>query len=179
MTKKLIFSLIILVTFCLNTRAQVDKNSTLYKTILSQDSLFFSIGFNNCDIKKFEDLLSDNLKFYHDKDGISDKAKFLADLKNGLCKSPETRQVKRFLVKKSTKIFPLYKNGLLYGAIHNGDHLFYEDKASQPGIAKFSNVWQLENGEWKLVTSFSFDHQAYDDNKSINSVFDIDVKIEK
>lgn len=179
MTKKSLFSIIILFAFCVNSSAQLDQNNALYQTILDRDSLLFSIGFNTCDIKQFENLLSDDLKFYHGKDGISNKTKFLTDLKNGLCKSPETRQVKRFLVKESTKIFPLYKNGILYGAVHNGEHLFYEDKESQPGIAKFSNVWQLENKEWKLVTSFSFDHQTYDSTISTNSIFDNDVAIEK
>lgn len=179
MTKKFLLSFIIAITFSANSKAQVDKNSDLYKTILSKDSLLFNIGFNTCDIKQFEILLSDNLKFYHDKDGISDKTKFLFDLKTGLCKSPETRQVKRFLVKESTEIFPLYKNGVLYGAVHNGEHLFSEKRESQPGIAKFTNVWQLENGEWKLATSFSFDHQAYENKKTEKPFFDNDVEIEK
>lgn len=179
MTKKFLLSFIIAITFSANSKAQVDKNSDLYKTILSKDSLLFNIGFNTCDINQFEILLSDNLKFYHDKDGISDKTKFLFDLKTGLCKSPETRQVKRFLVKESTEIFPLYKNGVLYGAVHNGEHMFSEKRESQPGIAKFTNVWQLENGEWKLATSFSFDHQAYENKKTEKPFFDNDVEIEK
>lgn len=141
--------------------------------------MLFDIGFNTCDIKQFEILLSNHLKFYHDKDGISDKTKFLFDLKNGLCKNPETRQVKRFLVKESTEIFPLYKNGALYGAVQNGEHMFSEKRESQAGIAKFTNVWQLENGEWKLATSFSFDHQAYENKKTKNSIFDNNAEIEK
>jgi len=179
MTKKILLSFIIAITFSINSDAQVDKNSDLYKTILSRDSLLFNIGFNTCDIKQFEILLSENLKFYHDKDGISDKKIFLFDLKNGLCESPETRQVNRFLVKGSTEIFPLYKNGVLYAAVHNGEHIFTEERESQPGIAKFTNVWQLENGEWKLVTSFSFDHKAYENKKTENSIFDNDLEIEK
>jgi CubicO group peptidase (beta-lactamase class C family) len=176
--KKQIFTLfLLLATF--TAFAQVDKNSDLYKTILSKDSLLFDVGFNNCDIKQFEILLSENLKFYHDKDGISDKAKFLFDLKNGLCKNPETRQVNRFLVKESTEIFPLYKNGVLYGAVQNGEHLFSEKRETQAGIAKFTNIWQLETGEWKLATSFSFDHQAYDNKKAEKRIFDNDVEIEK
>lgn len=115
---------ILLITF--SAFAQVDKNSDLYKTILAKDSLLFYVGFNHCDIKQFENLLSDNLKFYHDKDGISDKTKFLTDLKNGICNNQTNRQVQRFLVKESTEIFPLYKNGVLYGAVHNGEHQFSE-----------------------------------------------------
>jgi CubicO group peptidase (beta-lactamase class C family) len=176
---KILLSFLIAVIFSSNIKAQVDKNSDLYKAIISKDSLLFNVGFNTCDINQFEILLSNNLKFYHDKDGISDKTKFLSDLRNGLCKSPETRQVNRFLVKESTEIFPLYKNGILYGAIHKGEHIFSEKRESQAGIAKFNNVWQLENGEWKLVTSFSFDHQTYDNKKTVKSFFDNDAEIEK
>ena len=179
MAKQIIISSIIILILCVKSQAQVDKNSELYKIILSRDSLLFEVGFNHCDIKQFEILLSENLKFYHDKDGISDKTKFLFDLKNGLCKNPETRQVNRFLVKESTSIFPLFKNGVLYGAVQNGEHMFSEKRESVGGIAKFTNVWQLENEEWKLVTSFSFDHQPLENKKIENSIFDNTIEIEK
>jgi len=169
-----LFALLMFFSAC----AQLDKNSDLYKTILTKDSLLFDVGFNHCDIKQFENLLSENLKFYHDKDGISDKTKFLTDLKNGICNEETHRKVQRFLVKESTEIFPLYKNGVLYGAVQNGEHTFSEKRESQAGIAKFTNVWQLENGEWKLTTSFSFDHQAYE-NKTVKSIFDNETEIEK
>ncbi|MGO4773791.1 serine hydrolase [Flavobacterium sp. W22_SRS_FK3] len=179
MTKKILVSIILAITFSVNSKAQADKSSNLYKTILSKDSLLFDIGFNTCDIKQFENLLSDNLKFYHDKDGISDKTKFLFDLKNGICNNEENRQVKRILVKESTEIFPLYKNNVLYGAVQNGEHMFSEKRESQAGIAKFTNVWQLENGEWKLTASFSFDHKACENRKTDNPIFDNDTEIKK
>jgi hypothetical protein len=94
--------------------AQVDKNSELYKTIISKDSLLFTIGFNTCDIRQFENLLSDEFEFFHDKDSISYKPKFLYNLKNGLCISPTTYQSRRELVDGSTQIYPLYKNEVLY-----------------------------------------------------------------
>ena len=176
--KKLFTILSILLT-TFSAFAQVDKNSDLYKTVLAKDSLLFDVGFNHCDIKQFENLLSDNLKFYHDKDGISDKTKFLTDLKNGICNNQTNRQVERFLVKESTEIFPLYKNGVLYGAVQNGEHKFSEKRESQGGMAKFTNVWQLESSEWKLTTSFSFDHQA-DENKKVEKfIFDNETEIEK
>lgn len=168
---------VLLTTF--SAFAQEDKNSDLYKTILSKDSLLFDVGFNTCDIKQFETLLSENLKFYHDKDGISDKTKFITDLKKGICNTQENRQVKRFLVKESTEIFPLYMNGMLYGAVQNGEHQFSEKREIQGGIAKFTNVWQLENNEWKLTTSFSFDHLSLEEKKSEKSIFDNDTEIEK
>lgn len=176
--KKLFTTLLAVLTlFC--AFGQVDKNSDLYQTILAKDSLLFDVGFNHCDIRQFENLLSDNLKFYHDKDGISDKKKFLTDLKNGICNGQTNRQVQRFLVKESTEIFPLYRNGTLYGAVQNGEHKFSEKRESQGGTAKFTHVWQLENGEWKLTTSFSFDHKADENKKVERSIFDNQAEIEK
>ncbi|MGV8993669.1 MAG: serine hydrolase [Flavobacterium sp.] len=177
MKKALSIFFTLLLTF--SAFAQVSKDSELYKTILSKDSLLFEVGFNHCDIKQFENLLSENLKFYHDKGGISDKKKFLSDLKNGLCKDPKNRQVNRFLIKERTEIFPLYKNEVLYGAVQNGEHMFSEKRESQAGTAKFTHIWQLEKGEWKLVSSFSFDHQPYGNKKIEQPIFDNDREIEK
>ena len=60
MKKMYIILSILLTTF--PAFAQVDKNSDVYRTILTKDSLLFDVGFNTCDIKQFENLLSDNLK---------------------------------------------------------------------------------------------------------------------
>jgi CubicO group peptidase (beta-lactamase class C family) len=141
--------------------AQLKSSNALYRTIIEKDSLLFSLGFNNCDITQFENLMSDRLIFFHDKNGISNKQKFLSDLKNGLCKDPSVRQVKRILQKESTEIYPLYKDGIIYGAVQNGIHLFYDNTEITPGVARFSHVWQLEDGTWKLTTSLSYHHQPY------------------
>lgn len=144
--------------------AQVDKNSELYHTILAKDSLLFEVGFNTCDISQFESLLSENLVFIHDKDGVSSKKEFLYNLRNGLCDSPETYQSRRELLKGSTEIYPLYNKDTLYGAIQEGVHRFYEKTAGKEerfaSSAKFTNVWFLENGEWKLAKSLSYAHQT-------------------
>jgi CubicO group peptidase (beta-lactamase class C family) len=145
--------------------AQVGNNTALYKTILSRDSLLFDVGFNHCDIKQFEQLLSDNFEFYHDKNGIADRKKFLSDLRTGLCKDTEQYQARRKLLAGSTEIFALYNPGnpgAVYGAIQNGVHQFYEQQKGQPesigGSARFSHLWLLENGVWKLAKSYSFEH---------------------
>ena len=179
MTHKTILSFIAVLALIGNCSAQIQSNSELSKIILSKDSLLFDIGFNQCNIKKFEELLSADFKFHHDINGIADKAKFLLDIKNGLCKNPETRQVNRFLVKESTEIFPLYTNGILYGAIQNGEHTFSEKGEKQSGIAKFTHFWQLENKEWKLSTSFSFDHRVFKTHTTEKSFFDDNAEIEK
>lgn len=158
-------------------QAQTEKTDPLYKTILSKDSLFFSEGYNTCNIGKMESMLSDGFEFYHDKGGFEDKKKFIIDFKNGLCKSPETYQLKRVLVDKSTEIYPMYKEGKIYAAIQNGDHLFYEKVGDQAeklvGEAKFTHLWILENAEWKLKNSLSFDHHPKQTTDS-DTMFDND-----
>lgn len=157
-------SLIILCLVSFSLIGQVKQDSDLYKTIISKDSLLFNIGFNTCDISQFEKLMSDNLEFFHDKDGVSDKKEFLYNLKNGLCASPDKYQSRREMIKGSTEIYPLYNNDSIYGAIQVGRHQFYEtivgEKERFASAAKFTHVWLLENGEWKLSKSLSYDHQT-------------------
>lgn len=164
MSKILLF--LSLLTTAVSVSAQVDKQSDLYKTILTQDSLLFNIGFNTCDIKQFENLLSKQFEFFHDKDSISDKKKFLNDLRNGLCHNPGSFQARRDLIPGSTEIFALhnkYNQGKLYGAIQVGIHQFFETQTGKPvqfgSSARFTHVWLLENGTWKLTKSFSYEHQ--------------------
>ena len=167
----------------LSAYAQVDKNSNLYKTILSKDILLFNIGFNTCDISQFENLLSEEFEFFHDKDSISNKKEFLYNLRNGLCKSPTTYQSRRELVSESTEIYPLYKSKVLYGAIQTGNHKFYEtiagNKETFASSAKFTHVWLLENRIWKLTKSLSYNHQDNDIRNYQSSIFDNDTEIEK
>ncbi|MDR7209826.1 serine hydrolase [Flavobacterium piscis] len=172
------------------TFSQEEKNTDLYKTIILKDSLLFNIGFNTCDISQFENLFSDNFEFYHDKDSISDKTLFLKNLKKGLCRSIETYKARRYLVPNSTEIYPLARNGILYGALQTGIHQFYERSAEKNeslantkenfgSTARFTHVWILENGAWKLRRSFSYDHQTTNTTGTRASIFDNDQEIEK
>lgn len=163
--------------------SQEEKSSNLYKTIMSRDSLLFNIGFNTCDVKQFENLLSNNFEFYHDKDSIQDKALFLKKIKQGLCSSTKTYQARRDLVEGSTEIYPLSKNGVLYGALQIGIHQFFEPvpggKDKFGSTARFTHLWILENGVWKLRRSLSYDHQEANTVGTNSGIFDNDVKIEK
>jgi CubicO group peptidase (beta-lactamase class C family) len=166
----------------LSAFAQSEKPE-LYRMIISKDSLLFQIGFNTCDISQFENLLSDKFEFFHDKDSISYKKEFIYNLRNGLCISPTTYQSRRELVKESTEIYPLYKKKTLYGAMQLGVHKFYETiagkKETYASTAKFTNVWLLEKGTWKLTKSFSYDHQTESTTANKSPIFDNDEEIEK
>ena len=149
--------------------AQVEKSSKLFKTLKSKDSLLFNIGFNTCDISQFEKLVSNDFEFYHDTAGITNsKADFISMFKEGVCKMPY--KAIRKLDDNSLKVFSLEKSGIMYGAIQKGVHRFYAKEENKPeyftSIAKFSNVWLLENEEWKLSRSLSYDHK--DEDSTIN-----------
>jgi hypothetical protein len=107
-------------------------------------------------------LVSENFEFFHDKSGISNRTKFLNDLSNGLCKDPKNYQSRRALLVGSVKVFALYNHGILYGAIQEGVHQFFEKQMGKPeqfgSSAKFTHVWILENNEWKLLKVLSFEH---------------------
>lgn len=180
MAKYTHFILTFFIVFSSNVHAQIEKNDTLYKTIMSRDSLLFSVGLNTCNVIQMENLLSDQLEFYHDKDGFSDKKKFMVDFKNGSCRPSNTDKVRRALVEKSTEIYPMYKEGKVYAVIQNGTHQFYRKEANLAerltGAAKFTHVWVQENGEWKLKRSLSFDHQTK--QISDENIFEDDLTIE-
>ena len=165
-----IISILFFLTF-LNLYAQVDKSSELFKTLKTKDSLLFNVGFNTCDISQFENLVSDNFEFYHDKAGMTlSKSAFISSIKDGLCKLDY--KPRRELIENSVQVFPLEKNGVLYGAIQMGTHQFYaieKDKAEYlTDVAKFTHVWLLENGKWKLSRGLSYDHQGNKNNDTSN-----------
>lgn len=144
---------------------QVDKQSELFRAILAKDSLLFDVGFNTCALSQFETLLSESFEFYHDVDGISGKAKFLKDLRSGLCGNPSGYQARRELLPESTEVYALRrKSGQaeVYGAIQTGVHRFFEKQSGKPeqfgSSARFTHLWLLEQGEWKLSRSFSYEH---------------------
>ncbi|UPT67670.1 MAG: nuclear transport factor 2 family protein [Sphingobacteriales bacterium JAD_PAG50586_3] len=158
--KKITLSIVVLL-FSLSANAQLDTNSTLYKTIKTCDSLLFTIGFNTCDISQFETLVSDKFEFYHDKSGITNtKVEFITSIKDGLCKMDY--KPSRRLVAGSMEVFPLENNGVVYGVIQNGKHRFYaldKDEVTRlTSIARFTHLWLIENGKWKFSRGLSYDH---------------------
>ncbi len=141
--------------------SQVAPTSALFKTLQTNDSLLFEVGFNTCDITQFENLVSDDFEFYHDKSGITaTKADFIASIRDGLCKMDY--KARRELVENSLEVFPLENNGEIYGAIQTGNHRFYALEKDNPEYltseARFTHVWLLENGLWKLSRGLSYDH---------------------
>lgn len=141
---------------------QINRSTELYRTLKQNDSLLFNASFNTCDIPELEKLVSDDFEFYHDKGGpMGSKAEFIEKTKSGLCKL--SYKARRELVEESLEVFPLYKDGVLYGAVQTGRHNFYAKEKDKPeyltSTAIFTHVWLLENGSWKLKRVLSYDHQ--------------------
>lgn len=142
--------------------AQVTDTTTLFKMLREKDSLLFSVGYNFCDIAQFENLLNDNFEFYHDEAGITfSKAEFIKGVREGICKL--SYKPFRKLKDSTLTVYPLRKKGVLYGAVQEGVHEFYaiekDGRKYLTSTAKFTSVWLLEQGSWKLSRVLSFDHQ--------------------
>lgn len=141
--------------------SQVKTTDELYKTVKKLDSLIFDIGFNKCDHSHYDSIISDDLEFYHDVGGVTlGKKAFIASAKNNICGSQN--KLKRELVANSMKVYPLYKDKILYGLVQEGNHDFFfmeNGTWKKGGRAKFTHLWILENKQWKLKRVLSYDHQ--------------------
>ncbi|WP_207432216.1 nuclear transport factor 2 family protein [Sabulibacter ruber] len=142
------------------TKAQPQQDPST-TTLLHLDSIFWST-YNLCDLATMENFVADDLEFFHDKGGITlGKANFISSVANNLCGN-ENFKVRREAVAETIKVFPMYKAGELYGVIISGDHLFYNQQKGEQeflaGVAKFANLWLLQDNTWKMARVFSYDH---------------------
>ncbi len=162
MTQRIVNIFLLLIIIANTVLAQSDKLSTLFLELKQQDSLFFERSFNQCDIAYLESRMARDLKFYHDQGGFQDRKKFFENIKQYIC-APTTKKPIRKVDVNSLEVFPLYNNGKLYGAIQMGVHHFYSREQGKPDIhtntAKFTHVWLMEDGIWKLSEVLSYDHR--------------------
>lgn len=150
---------LLLLFFSIATFAQ---NTGLQKTIRENDSLFW-VAYNHCDIDGMHRFVAEDVEFYHDKGGFQNGWQtFEQTTKRNLCGRADWK-IRREAVAGSVKIYPMESNGQVYGAIISGEHKFLITENGQPeywsGVAKFTHLWTLENGFWKMKRILSFDHQ--------------------
>jgi CubicO group peptidase (beta-lactamase class C family) len=155
-------TIIILATaLAFSSSAQQEGSIDLNSAIIEADSLLFDVGFNRCDIQLLDTLISEEFSFYHDQSGITEsKDEFIRSVENGLCKLPY--KALRVMDEEDSSVFPMRKDGEIYGAIQHGEHRFYALENNQQkfltSIAQFTHVWVIENHAWKLRTVLSYDH---------------------
>ncbi|TPN82905.1 serine hydrolase [Aquimarina algicola] len=174
--------------FSIGINGQVSKESKIFQELKKADSLFFQKGFNNCNLEVLEHYLPSDFEFYHDENGMQNKEQFIKGFKESICSNPDRKPIRK-IVEESVEVFRLKNNGETYGAIQKGVHLFYikePDKALYlTNIAKFTSIWRLKEGQWKLTRVLSYDHKEpkADYGKGFNAnypmpLFDNDIKIE-
>ena len=155
-------NIIILLLISFTAKAQVNKDSDLYRALKNQDSTFFERGFNQCDLVYLKNHISDDLKFYHDQGGFQDRIAFFENVQKYICSDVEKKPIRK-VDTNSLEVFPLHDNGKLYGAIQTGIHHFYIKENGKEDIwtstARFTHVWILDKDIWKLSEVLSYDHQ--------------------
>ena len=143
--------------------AAIPDEAALAPIIAERDAVLFATMFDRCDPAALADLVSDDLEFYHDRGGLTaTRTAFIADYAKG-CearKAPNAWRSRRELVPGTMKIYTI--PGV--GAVEEASHLFYERQGDGPetlvGRARFSMLWRLEDGHWRLARAFSIDHAA-------------------
>lgn len=168
-----------ILTLCMvsSTQAQEPATSELYLLLKSKDSLLFDAAFNRCDVDTMESLFTEDFEFYHDRGGFTDgREAFLKPTRENCDKrDPSAAQYsKRILIDGSLEVYPLKKDGEIYGAIQHGVHRFEflnEKNEYQKGdIAKFTHVWMLIDGEWKIKRELSYDHHLMESKDAIETI---------
>jgi hypothetical protein len=159
-------AIIVLSVLGLGVNAQSGSETGLFKTLQEKDSVLFDAAFNRCGIATLNSIFTEDFEFYHDKSGITEgKETFVGSIANDCNNRDKSapQPAKRILIPGSLEVYPLYKNGELYGAIQHGIHRFEflnERGEYQKGdIAKFTHVWILDEGQWKVKRELSYDHQ--------------------
>jgi len=173
MTKNINIGIFLLFIFITNFHTQIAQNSPLFLELKRQDSIFFERGFNNCDMTYLEKHVDDKLKFYHDKGGFQDKKLFLERTKQNICSNPNQKPIRK-VIESSLEVFPLYNDGILYGAIQSGEHQFYIREKNKKdvlgGQAKFTTVWTKKEGNWIMSDILSYNHGEPKDSKMTDAI---------
>lgn len=163
MLKSKIQAILIAVSLCCGFSGKAQSGDAAWAAnVLTRDSLFWQ-AYNNCAAEYSRQFFTEDLEMYHDVGGVTlGAADMVNSLKNNLCSRPDWR-LRREAVSASIQLYPLYKNNIIYGAVLMGDHKFYitenEKKEYHSGNAKFTSLWILEEGVWKMKRLLSFDHR--------------------
>lgn len=157
------FVFLITIVFIQTSNAQVEESSELFIELADKDSILFDQGFNECNLLATESLISEKLEFYHDVSGVQDREMFFKAIRENICSGAPQKPIRK-LLPGSLEVFPMMNHGQIYGAIQEGIHEFYIKESGkelhQTGVAKFTHLWVLEKGSWKLKTVLSYDHKA-------------------
>jgi ketosteroid isomerase-like protein len=132
------------------------KNSAaspeLYSSIAHMDSVLFN-AFNSRDVEKLKTLFTEDLEFYHDKDGLTG---YSHTMESFIRTAAANNDLKRELIPGSLEVYPLKD----FGAMQIGMHRFCHTENGKPdcGTFKFVHIWKKVGNEWKISRVISYGH---------------------
>jgi hypothetical protein len=139
------------------------EGPALTEAIRARDAELFAVLFEQCAPERMRALVTDDIEFYHDRDGVTAGADaFVADYARYCTErqAPDAWRSRRELVAETLNVHPVPG----YGAIEDGEHVFYERQGGGPerlvGRARFTQVWRLTPDGWRLARVFSYAHRA-------------------
>jgi hypothetical protein len=124
----------------------------LYDTIAHMDTVLFA-AFNAHDLKNLQTAFTNDLEFYHDRDGLGD----YTQTGQGFRKMFEQNNgITRQLVNGSLEVYPINN----YGAIEIGSHRFchVENGKNDCGTFPFIMIWERRADGWKVSRVISYNH---------------------
>ena len=144
---------------------QVPTGPALAQAIAARDLGLFHTFFEECDPAKMATFLTPDFEMYHDRGGkVAGSAKAFVDDYARKCAGydrPGALRLRRELVAASLNVEPIPG----FGAIEEGDHLFYERQGDAPehlvGKAHFVQLWQFgADGAWRVKRVLSYSHRS-------------------
>lgn len=137
--------------------------AALAGAIAREDARVFQVMFERCEPDVLADLVTEDFEFYHDRGGAMIGRDAFVDDYRRACEgraAPDAWRSRRELTPGSMQVHPIPG----YGAVSEGAHVFHERRGDGPerlaGRARFSILWQHEDGRWRMARVFSIDHAA-------------------
>lgn len=147
----------------------------LKQEVLEQDSLFWH-AYNTCDSDAMEKFFSEDIEFYHDKNGVTKGlVDFMKNTRENLCGNSDWH-LRRQALDSTISIYPMEG----YGAILSGEHIFFVNETDKPerldGLARFTHLWKKTVSGWKMTRILSYDHRPAPQSL-VKSVINVPKKI--
>jgi len=124
------------------------SNQELHDLVVSLDKKFFD-AYNSCDVAIHEEMIDEDLEFYHDIGGLAtSKIQIIQALKDNICD-----KVTRELIKGTIEVYPIPE----YGAIQMGWHQFHnsQEPNAKPTPSKFVTIWKQDGDRWSITRVIS------------------------
>lgn len=150
-------------TVAAETAKPPETQESVAANLAALDARLFKAAFEDCDMSVLEELLAEDLEFYHDRDGLSytTAAQFIADVVKD-CASGSSGG-KRVLVPDSMTTHMIGD----FGAMQIGRHEFHEVIPDAPSIARekgvFVHMWKRSTSSpagWQITRIISYDHEG-------------------